>query len=474
MRTLLLFLLLAPLSAAAQTTFEAAPAGSLPTAAVSGNSMDVRIADLDGDGHPDIVLAKEYARNRVLLNDGKGVFTDGSAGRTANAFRDSEDIAVADFDGNGWPDLVFAAEDDSTHEIYFNNAGAFTDESRRLPQFISNAVVAADLNGDAHPDLVFGNEGQARIFINDGGGIFSDETATRFPQIRNTTQDLLLVDADGDGDNDLVLGNEGGNQIWINQGGGVFRDETLTRFPQGTNIETRKVVAADVNGDGHEDLFFCNMASVAGRDIRDRLYINDGSGVFLDSSEVKLPPELLHTFDAVFTDLNRDGAPDLIVAYMGNAMPAAFINDGRGNFNDSTDAYLPASAAGDNIGVTTGDLNGDGLEDIYFARFRQSDGLFLRRRAPTSVLSAPARGLGLHCYPVPARDVLHVDIRTGGGTGPHLLRLADVLGRTVLVEAVGGNKQPIQIPLGKVPDGLYFLTLGSGCSSVVERVLVAR
>src|SRR5690606_2349487 len=153
---LVLCLLLGNVPVFSQTVFSDATS-HLPLGAIGGNTMDVEVADFNGDGFPDIVLAKEWQRNRILFNDGAGNFTDATAGRFTNVNHDSEDIAIADFDGNGWLDVVFASEDDSTHEFYLNTgSGNFTDVSSRLPQFVSNAVVAVDINGDTYIDLIFG------------------------------------------------------------------------------------------------------------------------------------------------------------------------------------------------------------------------------------------------------------------------------------------------------------------------------
>ncbi len=402
----------------------------LPSAAVGGNTMDVQVADFNGDGFPDIVLAKEYQRNRLLFNDGSGVFTDATANRLTNVSHDSEDIAIADFDGNGWPDIVFAAEDDATHEFYLNTgSGDFTDVSARLPQFVSNAVVALDVNGDSFIDLIFGNNGQNKLFINDGAGFFTDETATRLPVDGNITQDILLTDVDNDGDKDLAIGNEDFNKLLINNGSGIFTDETLARLPQGVTMETRKISRADVNGDGFDDLFYCNIASAGAPDIRDRLYLNDGTGVFTDVTATHLPSELLHTFDAVFTDLNNDGSPDLIVGYFSNMLPAAFLNDGTGHFSDHSNEYFPAAATGNNIGLFVADFNGDGEKDLYLGRFQQTDGLFFT--SGQSVDAAENENL-LTVYPNPTSGSFELDLT--GETGPISITVFDPLGQLVYTE----------------------------------------
>ena len=460
---LLLCLLLGNVPVFSQAVFSDATS-RLPPGAIGGSTMDVAVADFNGDGHPDIVLAKEWQRNRILFNDGAGNFTDATIGRFTDVGHDSEDIAVADFDGNGWLDIVFASEDDSTHEFYLNTgSGNFTDVSARLPKFVSNAVVATDINGDTYIDLVFGNNGQNRILINDGAGNFTDETTARMPLIDDITQDILLVDVDNDGDWDLAVGNEDGNRLLINDGTGVFTDETATRLATAINMESRKVSKADVNGDGYDDLFFSNMASAAGRDIQDRLYLNDGTGHFTDVTATRLPRDGKHTFDAVFTDLNGDGKPDLIAGFFMNEMPAVLLNDGTGVFTDHTNDYLPAEAAGNNIAVYVADFNNDGRDDIYMGRFQQGDRIFFAGMPVNIRQIEPNNAFSI--YPNPVRNVLNVNLDDDCLKGTVHLTVSDITGKTVITQN-SQDKRQLALSTEALTSGIYILTLSTpGCTA---------
>ncbi|TAF34480.1 MAG: T9SS C-terminal target domain-containing protein [Cytophagales bacterium] len=470
----------------AQSEFELAN-DKLPLSAIGGNTMDVRAADFNGDGFLDIVLAKEFQRNRIMFNDGKGNFTDVTAGRLTNVKHDSEDIAIADFDGNGWLDIVFASEDDFTHEMYLNTGmGNFTDVSNRLPQSVANAVVTTDINGDTFPDLIFGNEGQELLLINDGKGNFTDETALRLPTRNDVTQDLLLVDVDADKDLDIAVGNENGNRLLINDGTGKFADETLARLPQGVNMETRKVVTADVDSDGFADLFFCNMASVGGRDIRDRLYLNDGKGVFKDVSTKNLPREALQTFDAVFNDLNRDGHSDLLVAYLPNELPSVFINNGKGSFSDKTSDYLEGEASGNNIAAFLADFNADGKEDLYLGCFQEADKLFFRKNSSandtstvndSSIVSSIATyelsQSRIVVYPNPASGHVNIEFNDLSKTS-YNLEIINQSGQVVYTKTLDGSIQRHVIQLDNQPAGVYFLKISDGLKSDTQKLVIQR
>ncbi|MFN0177073.1 MAG: FG-GAP repeat domain-containing protein, partial [Saprospiraceae bacterium] len=282
---------------------------NLPDNGAKGASMDVRAADLDSDGDLDIVLANEFQPNTILLNNGTGIFTNTSAGNLPQKVHDSEDVAIADFNGDGKLDLVFCSEDDVTlgltkvHEFYLGNGqDAFTETSFQLPDSESNAVVSVDISGDNLPDLLFGNKGSNGVLVNNGDGTFTAEN-NRIPQVNRTTQDLALADVDADGDLDLFEGNENGNLLHLNDGTGHFIDMTTELLPQNLNIETRKVTFGDVDSDNDLDVFLSNVAFIQGKDRQNRLFLNDGTGHFSDATATRLPIDNDHTIDAIFEDV---------------------------------------------------------------------------------------------------------------------------------------------------------------------------
>lgn len=383
-----LFLTLAPIgmpdTALAQTIYSDSTRYHLP-ASMPENGMDVEAVDIDRDGDLDIILANEFQPNVILFNDGTGHFTNASIGRLPQVVHDSEDIAVADFDGDGDLDIVFVSEDDHVHEYYLNDGTAhFTDVSSRLPQSTANAVAAADLTGDGFPDLVIGNAGQDLFLVNDGKGSFIDETATRLPKEENVTQDLELADIDADGDLDMVIGNEDGDKVLVNDGKGHFTDETGKRADFPATMETRKVTFADVDLDGDLDFFLSNVAFIPGKDPQDRLYLNDGEGHFLDGTINHLPADYEHTLDGKFVDVDGDGDLDLITGNFPNRTVKAFLNDGTGVFTEASATVLPPDVTGSVLGLEIADLDGDGVADIYVCNRGEKDRLLLARPRPGS------------------------------------------------------------------------------------------
>ncbi|MBK8968216.1 MAG: VCBS repeat-containing protein [Lewinellaceae bacterium] len=370
--------------------FEDLSEKNLPVMALLGRSMDAAVADVDADGDLDIVVANEHNFNILLLNDGQGRFTDGTQGRLPFRKHDSEDIALTDFDGDGDPDLIFVSEDDQLNEYFENDGkGVFRDISYKLPaRGTSNAVAAIDLNGDGHPDLLIGNApdrqnrgGQNVCLLNDGKGNWTDATAARLPASTKATQDLELGDIDGDGDSDLIVANEDDCEILINNGQGIFSDETAVRLPlEAGKWETREARLADVDVDGDLDLFLANVNFRQNKDPQNRLFINDGKGVFRDETATRLPVEATHTLDAKFLDLNGDGHPDLLTANSFGASYTACFNDGKGTFSPPTEAVFPASCRGDGLDIEVADFNGDGQPDLYLCNFQGHDFLLFGKK----------------------------------------------------------------------------------------------
>lgn len=357
--------------------FEDISQAALPLSDLLNNSMDVASGDLDGDGDHDLVIASEFRQNLLLLNDGNGKFTNGTAGRLPAKRHDSEDIVLADLDKDGDLDIIFVSEDDQVHEYYLNDGKAnFTDVSARLNfQSTANAVIEGDFDKDGDIDIIIGNAGQDIYLANDGKGNFKDETALRLPQDQRTTQDIETADIDRDGDLDLIIGNEDGNQLYLNDGKGKFTDATKDRLPPPDGSEeTRKVELADIDGDGDADILFCNVNFRQTMNPANRILVNNGKGFFTDQTSTRYNGRNdLHTADACFTDLNGDQLPDIIVANIFGGYQQVFINDGKGSFNERTTDYFKGNVTSEAIAVEAGDWNKDGITDLYFGVFRNAD-----------------------------------------------------------------------------------------------------
>lgn len=353
-------------------------AGLIPLALTNGKTMDMEFADLNGDGHGDIVLAAEYGQNAILFYQ-NGIYVHQMEALPQGVFGDSEDIAIADLDGDGDPDLIFASEDTQKNEVYLNDGrGKFKDISGRLPVTgISNSVVAFDADHDGDVDLLFGNKGQNELVLNDGNATFT-LASNAMPKTSDITQDIELGDIDRDGDLDIVFGNEDANRVLRNNGNGTFTDITEDAIGYRTAEETREADLADVDGDGDLDLYFANVGW-AGHNPQDALLLNDGKGKFTPAPSENLPFFAEFSLDIDFADLDRDGDLDAITARIapGLGKPLnVMLNDGQGKFILANE-IIPESAKGNALDVEAADLNHDGRLDIYIANHLPFDCVLL-------------------------------------------------------------------------------------------------
>ena len=367
---------------AAATTYRDATGTHVPPAP-DLHALDAALADVDGDGDLDVAVAVEGGANRLYLNDGRGRLTwrEGAFGTAAH---DTEHVLAADFDGDGLQDVIFVAEDDMAHAFFLGAAdGRFVDATERLPaRSEGNGLAVGDVNGDGLPDVVVGNSGsrggrsgQNFLWLNDAArpGHFVDATAEKLPAVDDDTQGIALADLDGDGDLDMVVANENPpNRLLLNDGRGRFTEHP-ERLDLRVPLETRQAHVFDATGDGAPDILFLNLTSNAGRrekDPRMRLLVNDGRGAFRDESEARLPATTFSTWAGTPVDFDGDGDLDLVVGAI--EVPGfrpmrvrAYANDGAGRFTDVTDRVVPAETVGRSWGMAVGDLDGDGIEDIF-------------------------------------------------------------------------------------------------------------
>jgi hypothetical protein len=338
------------------------------------HSMGAEAFDADSDGDLDIAVAVEYGKNRLLLNDSTGRFADGTALYPHHPGGDHEDVAVADYDLDGDPDLVFYGEDDQIAAYFLRDGDRYVDATARLPsRGIANAVAAADVDGDGDADLVVGNQGPDFILINDGKGNFTDDS-NRLPASSDTTQDIATGDVNGDGAIDLLFGNEDGNVLYINDGTGRFTAEWLPM--RAGPEETRDADLVDVDNDGDLDIYLANVQIfVPDRDLQDRLLLNDGRGNFIDATAAKLPRDGEVTMSAAFIDFDGDGDLDLLRGsfdlqrnYDPNLQIMALMNQGEGTFDyGGAKGAMPIVTYANAFDMEVADYNGDGVDDVFIA-----------------------------------------------------------------------------------------------------------
>lgn len=216
------------------------------------------------------------ARNLLFLNDPRrpGHFIDASRSHLPQGNDQAEGIALADMDGDGDLDMVVASPHHANRLLINDGSGRFRDASDRLDLRVpleTRDVKVVDVDGDGRKDIVFFNltsnnggwvkDPQTRLLIDDGTGRYRDETEARLPAHRFSSWAGTVVDFNGDGAPDLLVG---AIQVpgfvplqlraWQNDGGGRFRDVTLDVVPGITVGRSWNMGQGDLDGDGKPDI----------------------------------------------------------------------------------------------------------------------------------------------------------------------------------------------------------------------------
>src|SRR5215472_1097239 len=358
----------------------------------SGNGL--AIADLNGDGKPDLMAISRGSFGTVVTDGSVDTFLGNGDGTLRNTFSyDSGgvygySIAVGDLDGNGTQDVVVADGcasgtsgvacspegivgvlmgngNGTLQPVVTYSSGGFGLERMQ--------VVVIDVNGDNKPDIIVSNcgpsgscgTGVAGVLLGNGDGTF--QSAVSYETGGYHANRIAVSDVNGDGKPDIIVANSCSGStscssdssaaigVLLGNGDGTFQP-ALT-FASGGQYGLALAVK-DVNGDGKPDVIVgnCESGGCGGGEASVSVLLGKGDGTFQPAASYPA----VSVLDIAVSDINEDGKLDLVVASWAGAV-GILLGNGDGTFQAeqtySSGGQYPET-------VTVSDLNGDRWPDV--------------------------------------------------------------------------------------------------------------
>jgi hypothetical protein len=313
-----------------------------PAAGISGPqdwTFSASVADFNGDGWPDIFIARHWHPADLWLNNQDGTFTQSDA-TYFTQIKDRHDCEAADFNNDGLEDMFCSVGADRGSAVKANalyiqqHDGTFVDEAYQEgvtdPWGRGRYGASFDANNDGYPDIFYGAESLRpdgmpsinRFYINTGQGSFVDDPAMGL-DMNIGSLCAHTVDYNNDGWPDLlVCGETGGLHLFKNNQGQGFTDVSSTL---GAPIKAVDAAMVDVNHDNRPDLI-----TLTGNVLAERLQLANGTF----GKQKILKKEIKSARALAVGDVNGDNNPDIYVVC------------GRTGTQNATDYLLTGNATG--------------------------------------------------------------------------------------------------------------------------------
>ncbi|MEM6795421.1 MAG: VCBS repeat-containing protein [Acidobacteriota bacterium] len=366
---------------------------------------DLISGDVDRDGDIDMLVARKTpfsnpgGRRNVLFMNENVVFTHRTSTLAPHLLdaTDDRDIGLVDVDRDGWLDIVTITTFSEQPRLYMNlgeiggvwQGFDWNPSDNRLPTFSPApkfcALAVGDVDGVNGPDIImidYDNDLEDRLLINDGTGVFTDETSSRMTSEMSESvfgTDAAIVDLDRDGDLDILKVNSSGEnpppdaspsavRALYNDGTGNFDYFELIYAEQPYMIEV-----GDFDGNQRPDVFVVD-------DEQDSVMLNTGNGSdgradFTQISITSSPNTFGFGGNTKIADMDGDGMLDVLVADVDTDIANCDDNNlvilrGGGTapnltFTDPLNGELRFWNTRGTFDIEVLDWNNDGVPDIW-------------------------------------------------------------------------------------------------------------
>jgi hypothetical protein len=281
---------------------------------------------------------------------------------------------VADVNRDGNPDILVANADDGTVTVLLGNGMGQFREAPGSPVaagHLPNDIAIADMNGDGNPDLVIANHQSPylRVLLGDGKGGFRLAPGSPIDVHSDPhPHGVAVADFNGDGRMDAVTDSWAKNQIEVLAGDGKGGLMTPGRYFGVGHRPYERLRSADFNHDGFADVVTSNLD-----DGTVTILLGDGKGGFRNAAGSPFAAGA-KPWQMFVGDLDGDGNADLVVIpYQRDIASAAqsavtvLLGDGRGSFRAMPGTPLALGECRGADSVSAGDLTGSGRQAIVVA-----------------------------------------------------------------------------------------------------------
>lgn len=406
------------------------PGASFPVCCLT---RSITSADLNGNGHPDIVTGNDLSRDiSVLLSDGAGGYHTAVSYPVSGAGMFSVKVAIGDINGDGIADIVAGGFDAQHLQVFLGDGhGNFP-----TSQFVSfggdsepSGLAVGDIDGNGHIDIVVALQDEHAIHVlrNQGSGNFT--VSAQLP-VGAYASAPVLVDLDSDGQLDIVAAVPAQHRLVVFRGDGSGGWLPPSQHPLPTAVQPNNLAVADFDGDGYLDVISANAnGPFGGGNLPGSVTVFRGDGQGGLISPVSIQLEGIGRADAIVAaDFNGDGRPDVAtIRPLANSISVLLNNGGGGFFTpfQVSSGALPSA-------LTVADATGNGILDLITANVTGE-----------SVGIVPGDGAGGFGHPG----------QYAVGNYPHALVVADFTGKGQPEIAVANTfSNDVSILIGS-PDG---------------------